>query len=332
MSVELEQHQVEWLSLVRYQLEMAEAQGAQPEPLNALSISMTHDAVESMLSLVAEVQRADIKPKADFSAMFDSGSRAVDGGIAGYRSQMLALNSARVSFKHHGNRLDEQTIRRHLANSRTFLEDLAMKGLEVSFDEVSLLLFVRNDRVRALLESAQTSWSAGVADESFQDLSRAFDELLCDYEERKSWYPGKSLFSTKPNLVPSVFDIRDSGKSTEKAFEWLEALDGWVRILALGINARDYAYFQAHTPGFEKVMNGSYYFFWQSEPDQSDAVFGRCLQFVVETALLLGRDDFDFDAWAARRPAGDQGSTVQRVVRGSSESAGSEDPSVGSGA
>ena len=305
MDVELEQHQIKWLSLIRYQLEMAEAQAEQPEPLNVLAISTTHDAVESMLSLVVEVRHVDVKSKADFIATFDAVNRAIGETIGGHRSQMNALNSVRVSFKHHGNRAEEQTIRRHLTNARTFLRVLAREGLDVNFDEVSLLLFISNEQVRSLLQSAKGNWSAGQRETAFQNVRLAFDELVRDYERRKSWHPGKSLFSTKPSFLPSVFDLRDSGKVAVKGFEWLEALDSWVRTLAFGIDARKYAYFDAHTPNATRTLDGSVHFSWRQNPDLSDDVFGRCQQFVVETALMLARDDFDFDAWAARRAVAD---------------------------
>ncbi len=53
--MELKREHVEWLSIVRYQSDLAENQAKEPEPLNAVSISTIHDAVESMLSLIAEV-------------------------------------------------------------------------------------------------------------------------------------------------------------------------------------------------------------------------------------------------------------------------------------
>lgn len=305
MTEDLVPHQAEWLSLISYQLRTARAQAQQPAPLNSLTISALHDAVESLLSLCAESLGANVKSRADFIQLFDAVEAALapPASISGHRSGMNALNQARVGFKHHGNRADERTLRRHLANGENFLADLTSTVFSVRLEDVSLLLFIRNDGAREKLESVGTWWRSGDFQEAMQDLWLAFDELVTDYQARKSWHAGKTLFSTKPSFLPSVFDLKKEGKAAEKAFEWLENLDSWVRILAIGVDARRYAYFDAHTPSGMKVLSGDVHFHWRPDAELSDEVFTRCQAFVVDTALELGEGDFTFDAWAARRAA-----------------------------
>lgn len=305
MTEALAPHQAEWLSLIAYQLRTARAQVQQPAPLNVLAISSLHDAVESLLSLCSEALGANVKNRADFIQLFDAVEvrLAELPSISGHRSAMNALNQARVGFKHHGNRADELTLKRHLANGENFLSDLAGAVFSVRLDEVSLLLFIRNEKVRQYVDNAGARWAAGERHEAMQDLWLAFDDLVTDYQARKSWHPGKTLFSTKPSFLPSVFDLKREGKVAEKAFEWLESLDSWVRILAIGVDTRRYAYFDAHTPTGMKVLSGDVRFHWRPDAELSDEVFLRCQAFVVDTALELGEDDFTFDAWAARKAA-----------------------------
>lgn len=305
MTENLAPHQAEWLSLIGYQLRTARAQADQAAPLNALAISSLHDAVESLLSLSAESLGANVKNRADFIQLFDAVGDALTrpASVAGHRSAMNALNQARVGFKHHGNRVDEQTLRRHFANAENFLADLTDAVFSVRLEDVSLLLFIRDPKVRQRLESAGDNWANGNHHEAMQDLWIAFDELVTDYQARKSWHPGKTLFSTKPSFLPSVFDLRKEGKVAEKTFEWLESLDSWVRILAIGVDARRYAYFNSHTPNGFKVLSGDVRFQWRPEAELSDNVFLRCQAFVVDTALELAEDDFTFDAWSARQAA-----------------------------
>ena len=87
-----------------------------------------------------------------------------------------------------------------------------------------------------------------------------------------------------------------AGRSERKAFEWLENLDSWVKILVLGIDVQEYTFFLAYTPGVLMTLGGQAVFRWHPGSDLSDDVFRRCRQFVVESAIRLGRRDFAYDA------------------------------------
>ena len=304
--MELKREHVEWLSIVRYQSDLAENQAKEPEPLNAVSISTIHDAVESMLSLIAEAHQVATSSK-DFARLFDTVSdrmKTQGGDLSGHRSAMIALNNARVGFKHHGNQSNKQTIDRHIANGLNFLADAAEQGLNTPFAEVSLLGFVRDPKVREYIHRADDYSSGAVEDRmlAFQYLRLGFETLAQGYQQSKSYYPGRPLITTKPRFLPSVFDIRDHGGTVgKKTFEWLENLDTWVRILVLGIDVQEYTFFLAYTPGVMMTLDGQAHFDWRPVPDLSDDVFRRCRQFVVESAIRLGRRDFAYDAWNARQ-------------------------------
>ena len=319
--MELKREHLEWLTIIRYQSDLAENQAKEPEPLNAVSISTIHDAVESMLSLIAEVHRVTTRSK-DFANLFDTVSdhmKTQGGDISGHRSAMIALNNARVGFKHHGNQSNKQTIDRHIANGLNFLADASEQGLNIPFAEVSLLGFVGDPKVREYIHRADDRSSGAVEDRmsAFEYLRLGFETLVQGYQQSKSYYPGRSLITTKPSLLPSVFDIRDhGGKVGEKAFEWLENLDRWVRILVLGIDVQEYTFFLANTPGVLMTLGGRAHFSWRPGPDLSDDVFRRCRQFVVESAIRLGRRDFAYDAWNARQslPEDQRNTGIVRVM------------------
>lgn len=304
--MELKREHVEWLSIIRYQSDLAENQAKGPEPLNAISISTIHDAVESMLGLIAEVHQV-ATPNKDFAKLFDAVSNHIKTqscDLSGHRSAMIALNSARVAFKHHGNQSNKQTIDRHIANGLNFLADAAEQGLNTPFAEVSLLGFVRDPTVREYIRRAD-DYSSGTGEEdrmlAFQYLRLSFEALVQGYQQSKRDYPGRPLIRTKPSFLPSVFEIRDhGGKIGEKAFEWLENLDRWLRILVLGIDVQEYTFFLAYTPGVD-MMNNRAHLNWRPGSDLSDEVFRRCRHFVVESAIRLGRRDFVYDAWNVRQ-------------------------------
>ena len=60
------------------------------------------------------------------------------------------------------------------------------------------------------------------------------------------------------------------------------------------------------------MSGGGAYLYWCSGADLSDDIFRRCRQFVVESAIRLGRRDFAYDAWNARQSLPE----VQRKIMG----------------
>lgn len=309
-----EPHQAEWLGLINYQLRLAREQVEMPSPVNALAISSVQDAVESMLSLAAEVLGANVKGK-DFLNLFDGVSAELPEGasISGMRTAAHSLNQARVSFKHHGNRADERTLLRHLFNAEELVDAICRGVFSISISDVSLLVFIRNETVRARMEAASSAYSVSDLQGAMQHLWIAFDELIDDFESTKSTRPGKSLFSTKP-----TFPIRMSNPGVRSfeahATEWLENLDQWVRMLAIGVDTRRYAYFDAHTPNGYRTTSGQYHLSWSSGTVHTDEAYRRCYRFVIDTALAFAADDFSFDAWAVRLDSGAPNSWTTVVV------------------
>lgn len=305
---DLSESTVEWLSLVRYQALTAEEQARLGRPLSALAINTMQDAVESVLALISQERGGNVPNKADFIQLFD-GVAAMDpsGALKASRPALLALNTARVGFKHHGNPPSDATLTRHVASGLDFVAAAVQTILDVDISEVSMLVFLKSEEARGLVSKAQQQWLGGAHTESMESLRLAFDEVVNDYTRRKQWHPGKSLFSTKPALYPNSIDLRESGLS--KIDEWLQSLDEWVRYSALGVDLRQYAYFDAHAPVVHRRYSGGHSSHPREGVELTEEVFQRSHKFVVDTGLSLARDDYDFDQWAARQasaPRSDQ--------------------------
>jgi hypothetical protein len=213
---------------------------------------------------------------------------------------MLALNTARVNFKHYGNASPDAIIRRHADRAEEFVRTLCLHAFGVNLETVSLLVFISNSEVRAHIERSQDALKAGELQTAMEELRLGFDLLVDDYINRKVWHPGKTLFSTKPSFMPAKHDLKFLG--IEKLSDWIDAIDQWVRYLSLGIDMRRYAFFDAHAPRIAHVLNGEYHAYPREGVNLTDDVYKRSFKFVVDTALSFAAADFDFDAWAARRP------------------------------
>jgi hypothetical protein len=271
-------------------------------PLNALAINTVHDGVEGLLSLAGDHLRADIKKHADFAQIFDPVmSRLEDSSeLIGFRRAMLSMNEARVNFKHHGNVASESTVRRHVDQSLMFAEALTISVFGRRLDSVDLLVFIRSDEARRHLGDSEKKRRLGDLEGAMESLRLGFDALVGDYERRKVWSPMNSLFDTRPSFPPSMSDLSGLGRPFESMLEWIENIDKWVKYLALGVDMRQYAYFQAHTPAITYYAGGRHGVNARASVPLGGKIFERCFKFVVDTALSLAADDFDFDLWAAR--------------------------------
>jgi hypothetical protein len=300
----LSPHEAEWLSLVRYQALSAVELSRQPSPLGGTAINGLQDAVEAFLRLCVEHLHVTVSPRSEFLQVFDAVDQhpSVNGALGGHRAGLLALNQARVGFKHHGNVPSPATMERARVNAQAFLDEACQLALDQRFDDVSLTAFVRDQEARQLVEAASTAWANGDADGAMVSLRLAFDRLVRDYEQRKVWHQGRSLFATQPNFMPSDYDLKKLGlDKLTKLVDWIKALDRRTRLLAFGVDLRRHAYFEAHAPAVRNLWNGGHVADFREGVVITEDVFRRCYRFVIDTALMLGAEDYDFDAWAAQR-------------------------------
>lgn len=297
--------EMRWLVLIRYQVISAAEQSGQPSPLSALSLGWIHDAVEGFMSLVIQSKKLSTPKRPEFLQLFDSVATAdTDGNLAGHRASIESLNNARVSWKHHGNIPSQATVGRHCSNGIDFLKAASIGVLNLDFDQVSLTDLVRSSQAQSEVRSAETDWIGSNASKAAEHLRLAFDEMVRDYEQRKVWSPGESLFSSKPTFMPSKHQY-ERNYGNPRLYEWLENLDNRLKILSFGIDLARYAYFEAHTPVVTYTAVGPR-FYHRDGIELDDRSYQRCYRFVIDSAIRLYNEDFDFNHWDLTHPQTDE--------------------------
>ncbi|MGH3719643.1 MAG: hypothetical protein ACRDRI_12565 [Pseudonocardiaceae bacterium] len=236
---------VRWLSLIRYQVMAAVEQSRQPMPLAMLAINGLHDAVEAMLGLVAEHRSVAVKGR-DFVQLLDTVLGDVSA-VGHHRTSLIALNNARVGFKHHGNVLDEMSVERHRVGAENFLTDITTEALGENFDAISITGFIIDKEARRRVEAAETVWAGGDGPLAMARLRLAFERLIEDYEKRKTWMPGRTLFTTRPLHPPTGHGVHDD-RRMNYVEAWLDAIDKRMKLLTFGVDVRRYVYLDAHAP------------------------------------------------------------------------------------
>jgi hypothetical protein len=293
------ERQLERLAIIRYQISFAQEQAAKPFPINQVALSTMQDFVESALHIICESHKISSGKKSFDQLLEAVVEKLGDEHLRGYVVLMQSMNSARVSFKHHGNSLGEKDIFSHLTESIEFVRKLSNVAYGVNLDSISILAFIKNETAKTHLTEADRELASSTQGALFK-LRLAFDVLVKDYIERKTWSPGTSLFDTKPHFMPSKQSY--GFQEFEKIVEWIENMDKWVKYISLGIDMRLFAFFDAHTPHIMYSINGTAHadsIAKKVEPDND--IYQKCRSFVIDTALSFMRNDYDFDAWSNRK-------------------------------
>jgi hypothetical protein len=279
---------------------------SEPPPFSFDSINRLHDAAEMFLALAAQVHGVAI-PR-DFMGYWD-GLEGKLGRPISYRANMQKFNKVRVNLKHYGIEPAAMGISDAKMTVSALLQDECPALFGVALEDVSLTSFVTCAEARALLESAETSWTAGELIEGMADLSQAFAALIRDYEQRKMLGHNVSVFDNTQDMTfesPIHRHVSDAGQKRfdEKVITSLKDLDFAVMLLGLGVDFRRYGKFKALTPKITRMASGRRRIFVPSgKPLPIPLEFEFCRDFVVTTAIHLADFDYDTDWSKAYRAA-----------------------------
>ncbi|MCX5996821.1 MAG: hypothetical protein NTV42_04215, partial [Chloroflexi bacterium] len=183
------------LALIKFLSGVAIEQSQRPEPLCSIAILTFHDAIELFLQLSCE--HLDIsmsKSKIGFLEYWELIAPKVSTGELTQKESMKRLNSARVEFKHNGTLPSKLAIEGFRVNATTFIEEntLAVFGIELS--SVSLLDLVQCDEARTSLRESEELIKQNKIEDALDKAALAFQQLISDYEKRKTSKFGRSPF------------------------------------------------------------------------------------------------------------------------------------------
>lgn len=294
---EITEAEIERLSLIRYQLRATGEMLKQPPPINTLAINSMQDVVESTLGAVAEHVRADVKARSDFDKLFDAvvSKLGSPDELTGLRSSAIALNTARVGFKHHGNQVRDETLRRHHDVAVTLVNELVSAGFGMELDSVSMLVFVRHDGVRAFIQKAEKLAQENRIVDALSYLRSAFNLAVDDYAQRKSLDGWRTIFDVSPRM-PSHIGHENWGweRPLQEVQGWVKALDERVKLSAMGVDLSRYAYFDSVAPTHTRLLSDErgphVHIRFQNATDDH---YRASYLFVVDSAVRLATGDFN---------------------------------------
>lgn len=290
------------LAFVKFLYSIGIEQSKAPEPFANAALLTFHDAAELFLQLSAEYLDADVKKNQDFIGYWPIISKKMAGDTSlSQQESMRRLNAARVSLKHSGTQPSTYDLESFRAAILLFFEDNVPAVFGVALTDVSLIEFVQPDGSRNRLKLADKLKLEMRFDEAALEIAIAFDEMIQDYETRKSNRSHRSPFTFGRNLRwnPSLSMMarglnQEMTQYLDNIHVTVEAMQKALRILALGINFRRYSRFHSIVPTVHRTLSGRYHAQDRPPGSRTSDMIQFCLDFVIEAAVHLR--EFDYDA------------------------------------
>lgn len=305
--MELDQTVVKRLAFVRYLYQSGLGQSHAAAPMSCASVLSWHDSVELFLQVASEHLNVG-SGQPGFMDYWDLLNRKLSPSELGQRESMRRLNKARVALKHHGTFPSTLDIEAFRASVTAFYQDNTPLVFAISFDDVSLVDFVGPESARETLRAAQQLIAETQTLNALDNIALAYDEMIRDYETRKrdTSYRSPFYFGQDLSFHSSVFmglggnlgsDERRLAEFIDRVKESVEAMQGAMKVLALGIDYRKYSRFKMLTPYLSHTLGGGVHvhrrFKEEDKPSVEAARF--CLDFVIESALALAEYDYTLE-------------------------------------
>jgi hypothetical protein len=301
----LDESVVRRLAFIEYFYKVAVEQSQKPEPLCSTSILTFHDAIEFFLQLASEYLDVG-REQPSFMEYWDILASKLPEGMPTQKESIRKLNRARVELKHHGilpSKLDIETFR---ASAKNFFEENTPPIFNINFSEISLIYLVLCEETKKSLKESEQLLQENKIEESLDKVALAFTQLIDDYESRKIGHFGRSpfffgeslTFLSSFNMGIDKSQVGELADFIDKIKESVEAIQNAIKILSLGVDYRRYVKFRLLTPHIYQTLDGNYHVSriqWGEKgvPSVEDVQF--CIEFVIESAVILQEFDFNIE-------------------------------------
>jgi hypothetical protein len=274
-----------------------------PEPLNVTSVLSIHDATELFLVLAGEKLGASLPKHVLFMDYWKLlGPANLPGGVElPARQRMDRLNELRNALKHRGVMPSLAAVDQACSDVRAFLEDSTPLVFGLPFDGIDMAEVIPQPAVRDLMKAATVSELGGNREEAMASLAQAFDKLLRPepFGRQFGTFGPTIRNRLRDHQVQAVFAKMDSTADPTSRRRTLagqladvisatQAMQTGMRIMALGVDYRQFDRFQRLTPSLMYFANsGGPEAHYPSGYAPSAEEFDYCREFIVAVALRV---------------------------------------------
>lgn len=277
------------IALIKYLHKLGNEHAHKSEPLKSLSVLIYHDLVELFLDLICdelEINRSD-----SFMGYWGVINKKIRPNELSHKSTMGKLNKSRVNFKHHGIMPSASDIELYEVTTRDFLTENAQNFFSIDFSSISLSDLIQNNRIREIIKKAEVNYNNNEIRECQNNLARAFEYLLFDYEKDQKDYFENSPFDFGRELwsKPKIFNQKEDEERRflESMYKSFERMKKYLRITSLGIDYKKYIRFKLNTPRAMFTSSDEVILGEPIKDNINQDEFEFCRDFLIETAITL---------------------------------------------
>jgi len=257
------------------------------DPVSAgLAISLFQDAIEIFIWTLVKKFDAQVTKGTPFLQYFDKikqapGNKNKDG--LPYKGKIIALNTARVNFKHYGNLPDPSEAQKFRGYTEDFLRVSFEKFLGEDFDQISLSSLIRFDDVRKHVQIAEKKLKEENYTESAIELAKAKKLLL---EKLDRFIP-----KVDDNLkrASSFFD-RQAQSHASNIFNYLYNYLNMLRSLNIinmcDVSINHFGKIEMILPNASQTMNGKFHI-THSKTIYSKEDIDFSISFIINLSLKI---------------------------------------------
>lgn len=285
------------LAIIKYLYNLGVQQSMQVDTVAGFSILSFHDCAEMFLLLVAEN-----KGMRGENVFMDYWNKIPELTL---KESMRILKERRVNIKHKGLFPSKNDIEISRITMADFLSQNTKIQFGLDFSSVSVSSLISYDKVKTYIDVAEEYLVKNDFYNCMVNAKIAFMELLSSYENTKRGKYHISIIDVGRKIGNEYQKlIGHDEKSGERWFrdvsETTNRIREMLKITALGIDYRKYAFFEYITPktniywskgGCEYHSMPKDYYESRINLRASDCQF--CIDFIIDSALKL--QEFDYD-------------------------------------
>jgi hypothetical protein len=309
------------LGFIRLLYQQGIEQTQLPEPLSYASLLAFHDSVELFLVLAADHLGAPLNRRdpnfLDYWQVLRRTEKFADGVDLSGQPAMDRLNRYRNALKHVGAFPGREAVEDARSSVTSFFENNTPIVFAVEFAAIDMA-YVVQEPTRGRIKASAAAEAAGDRKEAMAQLAEAFDELFHPYAGSPFGMAGSYGFG--PTVTAGGFSIglsaamntianqlrsnhagglRPIGEKADHEIDRLKeavaAMQGGMRVMAIGIDYARYNRFEQLTP---QVYGTGEHRRVGADADYAPTrdEYEDCVQFVITVALRLA----DLDAHTAQ--------------------------------
>jgi hypothetical protein len=298
------------LAFVRLFFQQGIDQSLLPDPLNVASVLTLHDTAELFLQVIAEHRGIRLPRFVSFPEYWKllDPARDPNGVALSGERPMMRLNDLRTAFKHYGTLPSAAAVAQACTDVRAFLEANTLIVFRISFDTIDMAEVIPQTGVRDKVRAATVAADGGDLTEAMGLLAEAYDELF-DITPGSAAPPRIARFgdTIKPiskgdlaaalrpapgdptrrpvganpsSLASAISDLMKATREMQLA----------LRVMALGIDYRQFARFKQLTPSIRYYIDGHSDRHTPPGYAPTSADFEFCRQFVITAALRIAEE------------------------------------------